>query len=286
MTSNIDSWVDRIKNAFSSIGTDEDEVYAVLTAAQEKKQIGSLTASYPDLEDELYDEMSGEELKKALRLFYGVPTSTSSSTDISDPSWVSRLYDAFNAGFLGGTDEDAVYDVLQKALDEGQMNPLARAYAGQYPGEPSLEDELYDELSGDELKKALRLYYKGLASDTRVVNRLSIDGTLVPCDPDKPFVPRFPQDKKGSVCIKVNIAPELARTLTYQLRLFSSAGNYDEIKNISEFTNSTPTTIDILFNDASMSDTSTYTLEMNTGIEGDKYNVFEDLPYAELVDDN
>jgi len=260
MSTKSEQWVTRLKEAFSGIGTDEEEVYAILTEAQ--GQIGSITASYPDLEDDLYDDMSGDELKKALRLFYGATPSTSSSTDISDPSWVSRLYDAFNAGMFGGTDEDVVNDVLQKAFDEGQMNPLARAYALQYPGELSLEDELYDELSGDDLKKALRLYYKGLMSDTRVVKRLSIDGTLVPCNPDVPFVPRFPPIKKGMLWIRINVAPDLARDLPYQLRLFSPSVNYEELKKLSDFTDSTESSIDIPFNETPISDTSTYSLEL------------------------
>lgn len=279
MTSNVDSWVDRLKKAFSGVGTDEDEVFAVLTKAA--GQIASITAEYPDLEDELYNELSGDELKKALRLFYEVQQSTSSSTDISDPSWVTRLYDAFNAGFLGSTDEDAVYDVLQKALDNGQMQPLARAYARQYPGELSLEDELYDELSGDELKKALRLYYKGLGYDTRVVKRLSIDGTLVPCDPNVPFAPRFPPTKKGWLWIRINVAPDLARDLPYQLRLFSSSANYEEIKKLSDFTDSTESSIDIPFHETPISDVSTYSLELFS--DGRLLQtLFTDVAYATL----
>jgi len=178
----VDSWVERLKKAFKGWGTDEDEVYAVLTEAM--GQMDALIAAYPELEDELYDEMSGKELQRALRLFYEValPSTTGS---LSDPGWVTTINDAFNAGFFGGTDEDTVYDVLQKALSAGQMNELACAYAKKFPGDHSLEDELYDELSGKELRRALQLYYPGLKK--RSAQQASsdayehlIDGTLVP----------------------------------------------------------------------------------------------------------
>ncbi len=279
MSSNSEQWIARLKDAFSGIGTDDDEVYAVLMEAH--GQIGAITANYPDLEDELYDEMSGDELKKALHLFYEVSQSTSSSTDISDPSWVSRLYEAFNAGLFGGTDEDAVYDVLQKALDEGQMNPLARAYARQYPGELSLEDELYDELSGDELKKALRLYYKGLKSDTRVVKRLSIDGTLVPCDPKVPFVPRFPIVKKGPVWIHMGLSPDLAEKSALTLHLFTRSGNYDQKKKISEFASKKEDSVFVLFNDAPTDDASKFTIEI-LAEDGSVIPIVKDVTYRML----
>src|SRR5512133_1536018 len=251
---NLDSWVSRLKDAFSGIGTDEEEVTRVLNEAQ--GQMSTLVGSYPDLEDELYDEFSGDELKKALRLFYEVSPSTSSSTDISDPSWVSRLYESFNAGLFGGTDEDAVYDVLQKAFDEGQINALAQPYARQYPGELSLEDELYYELSGDELKKALRLYYKG------PIKRLSIDGTLVPYDPNVPFVPRFPIVINGPVWIHIGLSPDLAEQSALTLHLFTSSGNYDQKKKISEFASKKEDSVFVLFDDAPTDDASMFTIEI------------------------
>lgn len=75
---------------------------------------------------------------------------------------VKRLHDAFNvSGALGfgSTDEEAVYKAFQDAGDKGIMREVEARYNALYEtDELSLRDELDDEFSGDELKKAVELY--------------------------------------------------------------------------------------------------------------------------------
>lgn len=162
MSSNIPNWVERLKKAFQGWGTDEDEVEAVLKEAQ--GHMRELNAAYPELEDELYSELNKKELKQYLPLYYEV------NPDGTDPGgarqkWVDDLYQAFNAGIfggvLGGTDEDTVMRVLGEANTPELMGELTALYNQQHGSELSLEDELYDELGGKDLKEALRLFYTG-----------------------------------------------------------------------------------------------------------------------------
>jgi len=79
---------------------------------------------------------------------------------------VERLYKAFNdSGFLGlgGTDEDAIFAALTDARDKNLMRDVDALYASNYPTDPKLRDELDDELSGDDLAKAVRIWEEGMA---------------------------------------------------------------------------------------------------------------------------
>lgn len=76
-----------------------------------------------------------------------------------------RLYAAFNdSGFLGmgGTDEDAISAALAEAKEKGLMREVEALYAQAHPDEPRLKEELEDELSGDDLDRALGLYDEGM----------------------------------------------------------------------------------------------------------------------------
>lgn len=80
-------------------------------------------------------------------------------------SLVKRLYDAFNDSGtlgLGGTDEKEVLAALETARNQGIMRDVEAIYNATYRDEPGLREELVDELSGDELKKALGLYEEGM----------------------------------------------------------------------------------------------------------------------------
>lgn len=81
----------------------------------------------------------------------------------------SRIYNAFNdSGILGlgGTDENEVISVLTSAKENGMMKELIMRYAQNHPGEPSLEDELFDELGGEDLRSAMPLYYEAMTPKT------------------------------------------------------------------------------------------------------------------------
>jgi len=280
----VDQWASRLKEAFSGIGTDEDEVYSVLNEAQGK--MGTLVASYPNLEDELYDEFSGDELKQALHLFYEVTMPPPSDTQIEDPQWVSRLFDAFNSGgILGGTDEDEIMSVLQAAKDANQMVALTTIYNQQHSDELTLDDELYDELSGDELRAALKLYYSGFEKNTQPQAILGpvikINGTLAPADPSMPFTPQFPVPKEGQIWIRMCIPPEIIDHYSQTLHLFSTAGNYSQKKKVNEYKQADESSVYILFEGAPEGDDSKYTLEL-TSDDGTIEPLFKNAMYSNL----
>jgi hypothetical protein len=80
-------------------------------------------------------------------------------------SLVEKLYKAFNdPGVLGmgGTDEEAVMEALEIAKEKGLMREVDALYRETYLGEPSLKEELDDELSGDDFKAAMKLYDEGM----------------------------------------------------------------------------------------------------------------------------
>ncbi|MBW8887400.1 MAG: hypothetical protein JF616_06525 [Fibrobacteres bacterium] len=105
---------------------------------------------------------------------------------------VKRLYDAFNdPGFLGlgGTDEDGVFAALKQARDQGNMREVDALYHKTYPDEPTLRAELDDELSGDDLTKAVGYYDEGMkgpaakapvAAAPGSLKNACCDGTLTP----------------------------------------------------------------------------------------------------------
>lgn len=81
-----------------------------------------------------------------------------------------RIHAACNdSGFLGmgGTDEDALLAALSEARQKGLMREVEALYAQAHPGEPRLREELEDELSGDDLKRALALYDEGMRQPPR-----------------------------------------------------------------------------------------------------------------------
>ncbi len=185
-------------------GCDDDVVIQKLREAQ--GQMGELKQGYArqypsePLEDALYDKLSEKRLKDALHLYYEVPNPIPvDPAGVDDPEWAGRLYEAFNVGLFGGTDEDEVMNVLREAYNAGQMGALTKLYAERYPDELSLEDELYDELSGNELKSALQLYYGGLSNENQQDQSMTtpsstspwndsfrgVYGTLVPGRPGK-----------------------------------------------------------------------------------------------------
>lgn len=200
-----DSWAKRLYDAFnygSFDTTDEDEIKNVLNDAG--STIPDLSVYYDNtygpknelcLEDELYDELSGDDLKKSLHLYYQIPESTKYLSGSSDKSNMSQaaqsLYNAFNSSMLdgiginaGGTDENTVFEVLAAANRDKHMIQLNNTYNSTYTpqNELCLEDELYDELSGGDLEIALRHYYTGIAKEMGILKptRILCDGTCAP----------------------------------------------------------------------------------------------------------
>ncbi|MGE5670147.1 MAG: hypothetical protein ACM31E_01805 [Fibrobacterota bacterium] len=213
---NLDIWAEDLRTAFDSglfgWGTDENGVYNVLCKA--KDQMGALTAKYkakfpdrPTLDQELYDEFSGDERKTALRLYYGCGTDAFYSPTVDNPEWVSQLKEAFDNGLFGGTDEDLLFSVLQSAAGKKQIGELSALYRQQYGC--SLEDDLYDELSGDDLKKAMPIYYGGhsqsLTGGLFGISECKPQGTLVPASGEPRSIKVVVQDANGTAIVPANV---------------------------------------------------------------------------------
>jgi len=235
MASNIDNWVERLKNAFDGLGTDEYEVLSVLTEA--KGQMQELNSRYPELEDELYSELNEQELKKALPLYYEVPSPRRANPQgVDDPDWANRLYNAFHpSGLFNSTDEDALMLVLREAYNAGQMGALDKLFHERYPGEDILEESLYSELSGDELKSALRLYYKGLARETNNTEGTGPEG--IPGSETGSSGTAQVYDKPRKIIVDGTIVPgshknPVVRSVSVGSRISSPAG---AIKGIQEY---------------------------------------------------
>jgi hypothetical protein len=182
--------------------TDEETIYKVLTNAGKDDYILDLTTFYNNtygqkgelsLEDELYDELSGDELMKALRLYYQPEKALETLTEIDTgakkfTAEAKALYNAFqkkNFWIFSGTDEKGVIDVLKKAYTEKAMAYLKNAYNSEYVSKTglTLEETLYDELSGGELKEAAQTYYKGILKQTDMLcetRSMSCHGTVAP----------------------------------------------------------------------------------------------------------
>jgi hypothetical protein len=80
---------------------------------------------------------------------------------------VDRLYKAFNDSFLGGTDEAEVSKVLTIAFNERMMRDVDKLYRSSYPNDLSLREEFDDELSGDDLEDAVRLWDEGMKQEPK-----------------------------------------------------------------------------------------------------------------------
>lgn len=150
----IGSAAEDLHEAMDGLGTDEDAVYAALGSHPGS---AALRARYQQITGrsllaDLRDEMSGSELDRALRLYYGH----------SSASWDTavRMKNAL-AGL--GTDENVVFEILRAGTSDGLRSQLRTAYR-DLTGH-ALETDLRDDLSGDELSEALLLFRHGPLPD-------------------------------------------------------------------------------------------------------------------------
>ena len=186
------------KSGFLGVGgCDDDAVIALLRQAQGSMNqvIQSYSASFPgddSLEDAIYDKLNEKHLKSALPLFYEVPDPRPVNPEgVDDPQWASRLFDAFHpSGLFNCTDEDALMLVLREANSAKQMGALDKLFHERYPDEDVLEESLYGELNGNELKAAMQLYYTGFGTSTKSDSSfVPVDGTLVPGTEKRMVIP-------------------------------------------------------------------------------------------------
>ena len=151
--------------AMKGFGTDEDVVYTVLNSLQDESEWLNLRASFKELYKKFNDgdlvaslksEFSASELMKAELILQSKrikdPFATSSrSTKTSHPAAV--LFKAMK-GF--GTDEDAIYEVLQHLSSQDDWDQLQSEFQSMYPDyhKGVLLSALSSEFTDSELTKA------------------------------------------------------------------------------------------------------------------------------------
>src|SRR5262249_46286689 len=140
---------DDLHKACEGMGTDEAAVYKALDG-KTPQQIAEMDDYYKktygmSLTDQLKDEMSGDELNKAMKLLHPNDAAKNAADDI------------YKACEGLGTDEAAIYKALEGKSPE-QLRAMDDYYKKTYG--VGLADQLKDEMSGDELKKAMDLLSK------------------------------------------------------------------------------------------------------------------------------
>ena len=82
--------------------------------------------------------------------------------------------------------------------------------------------------------------------------------------------------------IRLGIDPSKAESKDDKFRLFSSDGVYDKTLTIKDDKVDGDEFVDLVYDNLKIA--LKYTLEIDPGAEGEKYNLFEEIPYQELID--
>jgi hypothetical protein len=164
-----ETWAAQLRAAMQSWGTDEERIFETLQQVHDRPgAAASLKAAYQrqygvDLETDLRDEMSGSELDLALVLLGQRPSSA--ETELRARTYAADEYDKaaerlYNAMRYPGTDEETIYAVLIPFSGNfDSLRKLKDAYRKKVGRSSSdaLEEDIRDEMSGDELAYALKL---------------------------------------------------------------------------------------------------------------------------------
>jgi len=121
----------RIEEAAAGLGTDEDAIFEAIRSMPPEER--AAVKSDPNFMGLLRDELSGEDLQRALLLLDGATEHTSAAIDA-----MSGL----------GTDEDALFAALEAMSTDEKLILSRNAW---------FMERIRDDLSGDELERALRL---------------------------------------------------------------------------------------------------------------------------------
>jgi hypothetical protein len=146
---NATSIAQQLREAMAGWGTDEDSIYAAL-AGRTPEQVAQIAQAYQslygrNLQADLEDELTSGELLRLAQY-----SSAAADTPEHRAEAVAiRLREAMKGW---GTDEDAIYAALNGRSAE-ELNAIKEAYRRLTGRE--LIDDLRDELSGDELERAL-----------------------------------------------------------------------------------------------------------------------------------
>jgi hypothetical protein len=157
----------RLHDAMAGLGTDEEAVYGALTS-RTPDEIDAIREAYffaynTSLLEDINGDFSGDELARVLRLLEGraAPGATATAEETAAAGATSardiaaQLVDAM-AGW--GTNEDQIYNALEGRTAD-QIDEIRRQYLAL--SGHSLDRDIRDEMSGDELARALALINSG-----------------------------------------------------------------------------------------------------------------------------
>jgi len=164
---------ERIYDAMEGLGTDEDAVYGALSG-RTPEDLDAIREAYffaynHTMLEDINDEFSGDELAKVMRLLEGRPapgaTATATERETSATARArdiaQQLADAISGA---GTEEDQIFNALEgRSADEiAEIRRQYFALTGH-----SLDRDLRDDLSGDELERALALVHSTASGSFR-----------------------------------------------------------------------------------------------------------------------
>lgn len=164
---------ERIHDAMEGLGTDEDAVYGALSGRTPEdldaiRDAYSFAYNHTMLED-INDDFSGDELARVMRLLEGRPAPGATATAAErETSAVARARDIAqqlkDAIFGLGTAEDQIFNALEgRSADE--IAEIRRQYFALTGN--SLDRDLREDLSGDELERALALVHSTASGSFR-----------------------------------------------------------------------------------------------------------------------
>lgn len=161
-TSQAESIARKLEDAMSGWGTDEEAIYGALsgrTAADMREIRRAYQRLFEeDLDTELADELTADELARVTRMMAPVADEAALPAGQQEELRVDRarvIADQLRAAMEGlGTEEDQIFGALS-GRTEAEIGEIKRQYldlTGRY-----LERDLQDELSGEDLRRALNL---------------------------------------------------------------------------------------------------------------------------------
>jgi hypothetical protein len=153
----------RLHDAMEGLGTDEEAVYGALTS-RTPEDVDAIREAYllaydHTLLEDVNDDFSGDELARVLRLLEGTaapgPRATPDESAAAGRSSARAVAEQLRDAMEGlGTAETQIFNVLEGRTPD-ELSTVPREYAS-LTGR-SLERDLADDLSGDDLARAMRL---------------------------------------------------------------------------------------------------------------------------------
>ena len=170
-----------IHDAIDGLGTDEEAVYGALSG-RTPEDIDAIRDAYflaydETLQHAINDDFSGDELDRVNRLLEGHAAPGPISTDAQQAAAVAARAREIAASLReamrgAGTEEDEIFNALEgRSTDE--IGAIKREYLALTDN--TLEEDLVDDLSGDELQRALDLL--GVRSTGEFTNRVTQEMT-------------------------------------------------------------------------------------------------------------